>query len=577
MSIRRFPVMLVVLLLITGMHCSKQSQIPGYENIEGYWEGEFMPGNNLTLVLDFHQQITGTGHGRLLLFEGDRQIQEDPLKKITLNGKQLTFYIESKQTPFKGELNADSLEIRGNFYFPDGSVHPLIVKRVNSPTHSQTYDKFVGNLDNEKILNRTFTKKQLEEDLRYTKERLEQYHPRLYQYQSKEQWNHNFDQAASMLDSRMTEDVFFRKLAPIIAGIRCSHTAVRTSEIFYEALNEQYSLIPVDIFVFGKKAWVVHNFGGGNQITPGTQILTINGVSIAEILRILYEQLPADGYNTTYKKYQIINNFPRIYARYIGYSKSYVIDGLSPEGLEVRDELPAMSDWQLEEAINMVYPERASYISHPYRFELQKANSTALLTIKGFWAQNDAAYATFLDGVFRTLRQEKIENLIIDMRGNSGGLPTFASELLSYLAKDEFTYFTLPTQRAQDDPLFKPRKPQSNSFNGDIYILINGGCVSTAGHFLSLIKYYHLATLIGEEAGGSFTCNDNSIKMHLPNTGIRLNIPRTVFQTAVSGFQIGDPIVPDHIVQPTIDDLVYGMDVEKLYAMNLIKNKLLSN
>lgn len=577
MSIRRYPVVLAALLLIAGMQCSKQSTLPGYENIKGFWEGEFMPGNNLTLVLDFHPQITGTGRGRILLFEEDHQIQEDPLKNIALDGKQLTFYIESKQTQFKGEIDTDSLQIRGNLYFPDGSVHPLVVKKVNSPTYSQTYDKFVGNLDNEKILNRTFTKKQLAEDLKYTKERLEQYHPRLYQYQSKEQWNHNFVQASSMLDSRMKEDVFFRELTPIIAGIRCSHTTVRTSEIFYEALNEQYSLIPLDIFVVGKKAWVVHNFGGGSQVTPGTQILTINGISTAEILRTLYARLPADGYNTTYKKYQIIKNFPRIYSQYIGYSKSYMIDGLSPEGLEVRDELPAMADWQLEEAMNTAYPERASYISHPYRFELQPSISTALLTIKGFWAPNDVAYATFLEGVFRTLQQERIGNLIIDMRGNSGGLPIFAAELLSYLAKDEFTYFSLPIQRAQDDPLFKPWKPRPNSFRGNLYILMNGGCVSTAGHFLSLIKYHQLGTLIGEEAGGSFTCNDNSIKIHLPNTGIRLNIPRTVFQTAVSGFQIGDRVVPDHVVQPTIDDLVYGMDAEKLYAMNLIKDKLLSD
>ena len=577
MGVKSLQVLIVAILLIAGIQCSEQSEIPGYENVEGYWEGEFMPGNNLTLVLDFHRQITVKGHGRLLLYEGEQQIQEDVLRNIIVNGKELSFYIEAKQTPFKGEINADSQEIRGNFYFPDGSVHPLIVKKVMSPTYNQTYDRYVGNLNDEKILKRTFTKKQLDEDLRYAKQRVEQYHPSLYQYQSKEQWNHRFDEVASMLKTGITEDAFLRELAPLIAGIRCSHTAIRTSDIFYEALNEQYLLIPLDIFVHGNKAWVIHNFGGQTQITPGTQVLAINGKSIADILGILYASLPADGNNTTYKKYQISTNFARVYSWYIGYSKSYVVDGLSREGLEVRAELPAMADWQLEEAINSVYPDRASYVAHPYRFEIQPANSTALLTIKGFWAQSDAAYATFLDGAFRTLKQQNIKNLIIDIRGNSGGVPFFAAELLSYIAKDEFTYFRLPVQRAQNDPLFKPWKPNPYAFSGDIYVLMNGGCVSTAGHFLSLIKFHQLATLIGEESGGSFSCNDNSIHLRLPNTGIRLNIPRTVFQTAVSGFGYGDPIIPDHLVQPTIDDLIYGMDVEKLYAMNLIKNKLMSD
>ena len=578
MSTKSFPSVLILagLLFISGMQCSQKSTIPGYENIEGYWEGEFLAGDNLTLVLDFHKAITGTGHGRILLYEGERQIQDDPLKNITLDGKQLSFYIEAKQTPFKGEINTDSLQIRGNFYFPDGSVYPLIVKKVNIPTYDQSYDKYAGSFNNKEILKRTFKKQQLEEDLRYTKEKLEQYHPRLYQFQSKQQWDHAFAEATASLDSKMTEDAFFRELAPIIAGVRCSHTAIRPSEAFYEAANEQYTLIPLDIFVFGNKAWVVHNFASQVQITPGTQILAINGLTISEILQSLYARLPADGNNTTYKKYQIINDFPRIYSQYIGYAKSYIIDGLSPEGMEVRDELPAITDWQLAEAINMAYPERASYMAHPYRFEILPITGTSVLTIKGFWAPNAVAYTTFLHGVFRTLRRENIKSLIIDIRGNNGGLPDYAAELLSYIAKDEFIYFRLPAVRAQTDPLFRPVKPKVNSFKGDIYILMDGGCVSTAGHFLSLVQYHHMATLIGEEAGGSFSCNNNSIQLRLPNTGIRLNIPRTVFQTAVSGFQPGDPIIPDHIIQPTINDLIYGMDAEKQYAINLIKNKLFS-
>lgn len=430
------------------------------------------------------------------------------------------------------------------------------------------------NLDNEGVVNHKYTKRQLEEDLMYAKERLEQYHPSLYKYQTKQQWDHSFQDAAASIQSKMTEDTFFRQLAPLVAGVRCSHTAIRPSESFYEALNEEYSLIPLDIFILGNKAWVIHNFVGQSQIEPGSQILATNGMAVSEMLMTLYASLPADGHNTTYKKYQIINEFSRIYSQYIGYSKSYVVDGLSREGLEVRDELPAITDWQLEESLNAAYPKRVSYVSHPYRFEMQPLTHSAVLTIKGFWTPNEVAYATFLDGVFQTLRRERIKDLIIDLRGNNGGLPVFAAQLLSYISKNEFTYFRLPAERAENDPLFHPWKLRPNSFKGDIYILMNGGCISTAGHFLSLVKYHKLATLIGEEAGGSFTCNDNSIQLRLPNTGIRMNIARNTFQTAVSGFRTDDSIVPDYVVQPTIDDLIYGMDAEKMYALNMIKHKM---
>jgi hypothetical protein len=81
-----------------------------------------------------------------------------------------------------------------------------------------------------------------------------------------------------------------------------------------------------------------------------------------------------------------------------------------------------------------------------------------------------------------------------------------------------------------------------------------------------------LGRLIGEESGGSFYCNDGSIQLTLPETGIRFNLPRVTFQTAVSGFKKGEPLLPDHTVKPTFDDLLNGRDAVMEYTMKLMKD-----
>ncbi len=44
-------------------------------------------------------------------------------------------------------------------------------------------------------------------------------------------------------------------------------------------------------------------------------------------------------------------------------------------------------------------------------------------------------YKTFLDKSFSILVTKKVEHLIIDLRGNSGGDPYCGSYLLEYIAK----------------------------------------------------------------------------------------------------------------------------------------------
>jgi hypothetical protein len=169
-------------------------------------------------------------------------------------------------------------------------------------------------------------------------------------------------------------------------------------------------------------------------------------------------------------------------------------------------------------------------------------------------------YMAELTRIFSQLKSQSVGSLMLDLRGNPGGHPIFAAQLLSYLVDEDFTYFKRNPKATEFEPLYMPMHPDPNRFKGNLYVLVDGGCLSTTGHLISLIKYHTDARFIGEEPGSTFICNDYSIRVSLPHTGIEANIPRLTFETAVEGFQQGNPFPLDYPVQFSIADIVNGID-----------------
>jgi hypothetical protein len=154
-----------------------------------------------------------------------------------------------------------------------------------------------------------------------------------------------------------------------------------------------------------------------------------------------------------------------------------------------------------------------------------------------------------------------------------GGHPIFAAQLFSYLTDQEFTYFQRNPDVVDFEPLFNPMQANPLHFEGNLFVLVNGKCLSTTGHLISLLKYHTQAKFIGEEPGSSYLCNDFSTQIKLPNSGIEANIPRTTFITAVEGFDDKLPFPVDYLVEIKVQDILNNKDNYLLYMQTLLSEK----
>jgi hypothetical protein len=315
------------------------------------------------------------------------------------------------------------------------------------------------------------------------------------------------------------------------------------------------------------RAFLLSYPGNTTLLKPGVEILSINGIPVRDIISKLFVCFPSEGMNTTTKYYEINRKFNDYFVLLDNSSEFHL--SFSPDGHHTLHTTVTSCSYALVAVLSTGHP-AVTDPGFPVSVELLETDQTAILTIPTFAIRDVNRYNQFMDSLFADLKNKETKHLIIDLRGNSGGHPIFAAQLFSYLCREDFIYFNSDDRVEEFGPLYTPLPPSHFQFVGQSYCLVDGGCLSTTGHFISLASYHQTSLIIGEDPGSNFRCNDMSRQFTLPYSRIEINIPTKTFSTAVDEKDFDHEIVDVYVDQDLIS-ITEGRDIIMDKTMEMIR------
>ena len=448
---------------------------------------------------------------------------------------------------------------------------------------------------------------ELKEDFQLFRTALEEAHPGIYRYETKSSMDGSFEAIEKQLHQPLNQQEFYKILNPVLAKIGCGHTKLIPSEDngFMYYYNTE-TLFPLKLFLDKNKAYVRYSYDTDNKLEPGTEITSINGMDMEEIIQGLLNNLFSDGHNQTFKYYELNRYFNALFSNfYLDEGKSHNEFNITYKhhGRKGSRALPSVSYQKVLEH------DAAEQNSTPYQLEFKNAK-TALMTIRTFWPDGEKYnFEAFLKESFAEINDKNIENLILDLRGNEGGKDAFGSLLLSYLVNADFRYYdklvvatnekfsfvdhaqlpegydelrALITQtedgefRWEHNGNLTVQTPQEHPFKGQIYVLIDGACFSVTSEFCAVANHLDRVSFIGEETGGGYYGNNSGafVIVTLPNSKMKLGIPLMAYYTAVKDYEFTDRgIMPDHPIRNTIKEVLTPGDEVLDWTLGRINKK----
>jgi len=411
-----------------------------------------------------------------------------------------------------------------------------------------------------------FAVENLRHDFAQLRRILEEEHCCLYEYTGKDEFDRMFDERLALIDRPMRYEEFFRIAAPLAATAGCMHTALWMPGRFFDL--DPDDLFPLRVRLIEGEVVVAGAYREPLEVPRGSVILEINGIPAKEVVDTLKTITSGDAHNPYFIETQVEKRFAMFYASVFGFPEKFTVT-YSPPGSESRitaDLRPA----DIKSVRDAVF---ANFHAPLPTFEVLEGGKTAVMTVKTFiYYDRVHEFREFMDASFRRIKEEGIENLVLDLRGNDGGDPFCAVILYSHLEKEPAPYFA-ESYSGKYAELAKPVPLAENRFRGRLYTLLDGRCGSTNGHFCALLDYHDIGRFVGTPSGATYKCNaGRNTEFRLDKTALILMIGRGTFAAAVEGMDKRKPIMPDYPAKETIRDFVAGRDVHLARALELVDN-----
>jgi hypothetical protein len=451
----------------------------------------------------------------------------------------------------------------------------------------------------------------LQADVAILRRAYETLHPGLYRYNTPAQIDAAFRALELEFQQDRTLAETYLAFSVLAAKIKCSHTY---ANFFNQSKAVQAALfqgprIPFTFRWLGDRMIVTRSFASDPLMRAGTEVLTLNGVPVAEILARLMTVARADGNNDAKRVAYLQVDGTSRYEAFDIYWPLFFPSTSPLVTLSLRDS--EVSGVRTIQVPPVTYADRLTAVAASEGsgaaadaplWELRLLEDRVGYLRMPSWVlyRSRWNWEASLDATFATLANRGAADLVIDLRGNEGGsdvgdvivshliaapVPRQAvtrlvryravpDDLMPYLdtwdssfknwgsaAIDSTDRFYRLRRDADDDPggVIAPALPR---FTGRLWVLVDATNSSATFEFAQIVRQNRLGTLVGQPTGG----NQRGINggafffLRLPHSGLELDLP------LIGQFPDGDRpdagLQPDIVVVPTVKDIASGRDPE---------------
>jgi C-terminal processing protease CtpA/Prc len=456
----------------------------------------------------------------------------------------------------------------------------------------------------------------------------------LYKHRTKQEIDSIYNWAEKKIEDSNTYRDFYNIICQLSNFEGSVHNKISFPTRRLEVIRlEKDGYFPFPIKLIESK-WVL-NFNN-EDIPLGSQIISINGRNMDEIIKNLYKYYETDGVNLTGKKIRIEYSFSRYYRRNYGLEKSFTVEYKIPNSNIIsQKKLSSISYKEFATNVDNRYSKPFDILDYTNSNDLKekysykkKDSETGILTINSFDIGNDKdspehlKFVSFLDSTFVKIKAQKIVNLIVDIRPNGGGTDPNELVVYEYLTQRNFSenksawvsFQKIPYLKHIETkvPFFlrflgvikynkyfkkefpvvnhgkfyqdsssedhKIRTPNKNAFKGNIYLLISPRVASSGSNFGSLVVSNDNTTIVGEETQGGYYGHNGHTPMSyiLPNSKIitTFSVVNLEQDAVEKKNQIQHRgIIPDYNISQTYDDYLNHIDTQMNFVFDLIKSR----